>query len=197
MDPRYAERRRRIAEAVVTIVDRGGIEAASLRDVAAEAGVSLGGVQHYFRGKDEMMLFALEYVRERGEARVRERLGAIPASLPVAIVLREILVELLPTDERSAAGVRIATAFTTRALVAPLLADHLRHGYESLHRLLTLLIVRGKENGQISTDRDAESEAATLLALAEGLGVHVLVGHRPIPNAVAALDASLGRLCGD
>ena len=57
--------RRSIAEAVFRLAVARGADAVSMRDVAAEAGVSLGMVQHYFRSKDEMLLFALDHMRDR------------------------------------------------------------------------------------------------------------------------------------
>lgn len=192
----HAERRRRIAEALLTIIDTRGLEAVSLRDVAREAGVSLGAVQHYFRGKNQMVRFGLEYLSERGAARVRQRLGNTPDDLPVRTVLRDILTELLPLDAPRAAELRIATAFTARALVAPELADHLRQEYDSLRQLLARLVRRGQDRGEIPRDRDAEQAAAALLALAEGLGTHALVGHRDAAMALAVLEAQLDLLLG-
>ena len=58
-------RRHSIAEAVFRLAAARGADAVSLRDVAGEAGVSLGMVQHYFRSKDEMLLFALDHMRDR------------------------------------------------------------------------------------------------------------------------------------
>ena len=43
------ERRTRIADALMRVAADQGLEAVSLRHVAAEAGVSAGMVQHYFR----------------------------------------------------------------------------------------------------------------------------------------------------
>lgn len=57
------ERRTLIADALMRVAARQGLEAVSLRHVAAEAGVSPGMVQHYFRTKDEMMAFAMAVVR--------------------------------------------------------------------------------------------------------------------------------------
>jgi TetR/AcrR family transcriptional regulator, transcriptional repressor of bet genes len=42
----HEERRQEIAAAVVRLVTTRGIETASLRTVASEAGVSMGAVQH-------------------------------------------------------------------------------------------------------------------------------------------------------
>lgn len=78
----HQERRTLIADALMRVAADQGLEAVSLRHVAAEAGVSAGMVQHYFRTKDEMMAFAMAVVRERGQIRVTEalaRLGENPA----------------------------------------------------------------------------------------------------------------------
>ena len=48
-------RRKQLADAVMRLAATEGLEEVSLRHVAAEAGVSTGMVQHYFRTKDEMM----------------------------------------------------------------------------------------------------------------------------------------------
>ncbi|WP_220448475.1 TetR/AcrR family transcriptional regulator [Nonomuraea mesophila] len=101
-----------IAEAVLAIIDSRGLDGVSLRDVAAGAQVSLGAVQHYFRTKDEMLLFALNYISERGTDRVHQSLGQ--GEQPSRTVLRDILAELVPTDERRRTELRISTAFTAR-----------------------------------------------------------------------------------
>ena len=51
----HQERRTLIADALMRVAADQGLEAVSLRHVAAAAGVSSGMVQHYFRTKDEMM----------------------------------------------------------------------------------------------------------------------------------------------
>ena len=42
------ERRNRLAQAVWRVVRREGLERASVREVAREAGVSMGSLRHYF-----------------------------------------------------------------------------------------------------------------------------------------------------
>ena len=49
---------RHIGEAVLRLIAIRGLEAASLRNVAAEAGVSMGTVQDYFTSKQETLDFA-------------------------------------------------------------------------------------------------------------------------------------------
>ena len=50
-----AERREQLIEAAITVASRDGIEAATVRAVAAEAGVSLGVVHYCFQDKSELM----------------------------------------------------------------------------------------------------------------------------------------------
>ncbi|RBQ19115.1 TetR family transcriptional regulator [Spongiactinospora rosea] len=192
MGARHEERRRQIAEALLAIIDRHGLDAVSLRDVAAEAEVSLGAVQHYFRSKDEMLLFALDYISERGTERIQRNLGQ--GERPPRAIVRDILAELVPADDQRRAELRIATAFTARSLVSPNLADHLRTGYAALHDVLALLIRHAQDAGEMPAALDPERTAATLFALAEGLGTHVLIGHRDPQGALAILDEHLDRL---
>jgi AcrR family transcriptional regulator len=54
------ERARRIVATAMELAERGGFEAVRLRDVAAHAGVALGTVYRRFRGKQDLLLAALE-----------------------------------------------------------------------------------------------------------------------------------------
>lgn len=53
-------RRAQIIHAAVIVVARDGADRAKLKDVADEAGVSLGMVQHYFRTRDNLMAVAFQ-----------------------------------------------------------------------------------------------------------------------------------------
>ena len=63
--------RLRIVEAGVTAVAAHGVRAATIRLIAAEAGVSTGFITHYFAGKDELVEAVLELTNRRAAARVR------------------------------------------------------------------------------------------------------------------------------
>jgi AcrR family transcriptional regulator len=56
----YDERLNHILEAATEVIARDGYEKASMRAIAAAAGVSLAGLYHYFDGK-ERMLFLIEF----------------------------------------------------------------------------------------------------------------------------------------
>lgn len=178
------ERRRRIAEAVCSLADELGMDGVTLRDVASRADVSMGAVQRCFRTKDEMLLFALSHVGERVTERLRDGLGASPDTDDLAHAAAEIA--LLDDAHRSDA--RVWLAFVARAAVSPPLAQVLRHNYyEAIEVMFERLI------SALGTP-DAHSEARALLALADGLTTHVLVGHLSRTTAAEILRSHLDRL---
>ncbi len=95
-------RRHSIAEAVFRLAAARGADAVSLRDVAGEAGVSLGMVQHYFRSKDEMLLFALDHMRDGSPAGCGPVSGTWRTPGPVTSSARYSPSCCLPTRTREA-----------------------------------------------------------------------------------------------
>lgn len=70
-------RRRQIAQAVWRLATLGGLEDVTLRQVAAEAGVSPRLLQYYFGTRDQLLLGALEDLDKDAEQRARDRLTAL------------------------------------------------------------------------------------------------------------------------
>ena len=67
----HEERRRQIADALLRTAATRGLHAAGMREVAAEAGVSLRLVQYYFGTKEELMLFAMQQLAALNRATAR------------------------------------------------------------------------------------------------------------------------------
>jgi AcrR family transcriptional regulator len=183
----HNERRTRIAEALLRVAGERGLEAVSLRHVAAEAGVTSGMVQHYFRTKDEMMAFALQVVRERSEARLTAAAAALGPDPSPRQVLRTVVAGVLPADEPRRADGRVALAFLAYTAVRPEAAAPLRADTAQMLAFVAGQIRAGGPRAGI----DPDTAAVGLLALMEGLGVHLLGGHYGPETALAALDAHL------
>jgi TetR/AcrR family transcriptional regulator, transcriptional repressor of bet genes len=178
-------RRDRLSAVLLEVVAEGGLEAASIRAIAARAGVAIGTVQHYFPTKDDMLRHAYRRVGEDLGARAEERANAAPT--PKA-ALREVLLELLPIDARREAAVRISIAFAARALHAPALAAELRDDLAELHEAIAGILEAGGA-------QHPEREARLAVAVAGGLSEPLLFGDEAFTpaDAVAALDAHLDR----
>ncbi|MFE0178806.1 TetR/AcrR family transcriptional regulator [Streptomyces sp. NPDC059002] len=192
----YEDRRRRIATAVRLLIARSGMESVSLRDVAAEAQVSMGAVQRCFRTKDEMLLFALEDISQRVGDRAKARIEASDTPQSAATLLDRTLSALALVDAEDRTEAQVWGAFIAHAAVSDPLAAVLRETYAKLHELLVWLIGYGQDTGELRPDLDPATEARTLLALTDGLTSQVLVGHVTPDSARAVLRRQAERLAG-
>jgi AcrR family transcriptional regulator len=192
----HRERRTLIADALMRVAADHGLEAVSLRHVATEAGVSSGMVQHYFRTKDEMMTFALEVVSENIQARLMASVGDPERPRSPVGVVRALLAEMLPFDETRRIEGRVMLAFLAYAAGRPAVAEALRETTAQMHGYVADGIRAAQGAGEASADIDPVDAAAAMLALVEGLGLHVLGGHYDAGAALRAFDSYLGMLFG-
>ncbi|MGZ9935191.1 TetR/AcrR family transcriptional regulator [Streptomyces sp. NC-S4] len=189
----HESRRRLIAEAVCRLADERGLEGVTLRDVAARAQVSMGAVQRCFRTKEEMLVFALGYIGERIGERVGARLVRSPAqSAATALGLAATEISLLREEQRAEA--RVWLAFVAQAAVSEALAGTLRANYAALQEAFARLVAEAGGGADRTVPLDPRREARTLLALADGLTTHVLIGHLTPHEAHEVLHAHLAGL---
>ncbi|MFE7719067.1 TetR/AcrR family transcriptional regulator [Nocardia rhizosphaerihabitans] len=176
----HSSRRATISDAVLRLLARDGLEAISLRHVAAEAGVSPGQVQHYFPSKDAMMEFAASAIADRIAARISAA-GPDPD-------LHHILTALLPTDPDSAADTRTLIGYLAFASVRPQVAETLATNGRAF---------RDHIAGMLPDHPDPVTAANTLLALLDGLALHVTLSQLPAEAAhtllTTAIDEALTR----
>jgi AcrR family transcriptional regulator len=189
----HEERRQHIADAVCRLVGSQGLDAVTLRHVAAEAGVSMGRVQHYFATKDDMLLFAFHALGERVEQRIGASVAAVE-SPSARETLRALLMEMLPLDEHGRLEAPVWTAFLARAVVEPRLAAPLSEGGRQLTEFVGEQIRAAQRTGDAPSQLDPAREATALLAMMDGLMVHVLIGQVDTTAATATLDYHLGRI---
>lgn len=190
----HEQRRRQIAAALLRIASTRGLHSASMREVAAEAGVSLRLVQYYFHTKEELLLGALAQLGERLTARVERHIRAFGETTPRSVV-HGTLTAILPTDAEGLDLTRAYTGFYTLVFTDPELGA--RHGAEypdRIERLLAAQLSAAQAAGQVDATLDAGVAAAGLLALVNGLGSSVVGGQRDGQAALAVLTYHLDRL---
>ncbi|MEV0719982.1 TetR/AcrR family transcriptional regulator [Asanoa sp. NPDC050611] len=188
----HDQRRREIGAALLRIADTRGLQAASMREVAAEAGVSLRLVQYYFHTKDELLLAGLKYLGEELSARVERHIPRPPT--PRGVVAGT-LTAVLPTDAEGRRLTRTYAAYYALALAEPKLAQEHGATYpDLLERFLAGQLAKAQEDGQLDPGHEPATVAAGLLALTNGLGSSVLGGQRDGAAATAILNYHLDRL---
>ena len=190
----HGERRRELTAAMLRIASTRGLQAVSMREVAAEAGVSLRVVQYYFTDKKTLMLAGVTELAARLDRRVRERAAAIGTGLPPRTVLEVVLGSLLPTDEDSRADQLAWTAYYAAGLTDPGNAVDGRYAPDALEGWLTGVLMRAAEEGQVAGDRDPRVEVISLLAMTNGLVSGVLGRQCTAEEALAVVRYRLDRL---
>ncbi|MEO3794558.1 TetR/AcrR family transcriptional regulator [Nonomuraea sp. B10E15] len=188
----HEERRRQIADAVLAIVADRGLAAVSLSEVAAQAGISPGRVQHYFPAKRQLVEAAFERGNEQSSARIRRRVGQDLDAAEPRVVLVTVLTELIPHDPATEAHMRVRQSFHALAFAEEGIAARLRVLYDGFHRQMADLIRADQRAGRIAAAVDAGRSAPALVALAEGLAAYVLIDVVPAGAArervLAAVD---------
>ncbi|MER5496549.1 TetR/AcrR family transcriptional regulator [Streptomyces sp. NPDC002561] len=191
----HEERRRQITEALVRVAGRRGLHAVGMRDVAAEAGVSLRLVQYYFGTKEKLLLHGLQQLTDRFTARVGERLRACGADPGPRATAEALLLASLPTDEESRIFHLLYSAYailsvTDEALAAQPFIDN----PDAAEDALTGLLQRARDAGLTARDMNPRVEAVGLLAMSAGMGISILVGQRQPESATEVLRHHLDRI---
>ena len=183
----HESRRRELADALWRVAARDGLQAATIRSVAAESGWSSGALRHYFPSKGDMLLFAVDH--SIGE--VRERIGRLCRTGLAAP--RSLLEELLPLDERRRVESEVWFVLAVRSQTDPELRDR-RREVDGLIRDA----VRGVVRGLLAPHRDTDVETLRLHALLDGLVVQAIARPPALTPAEARtiLDAHLSELGG-
>lgn len=198
----HAQRRRAIAHAVWSVIATRGFDAVSLREVAAEAGISMGLVQHYFPTKDAMILHACEaiaeaaYERAVGAAAADDR-GDLPitsAGTTSRQMVRSVLLIGIPRTDVQRTGASVWFAFLTKAAVWPELAAVVRRQLDDGQAFLTSVLREAHAAGALRHDVDPAAEAVALLALADGLVLRVMVGSLLPEAATDVVDDRIDEL---
>jgi AcrR family transcriptional regulator len=156
------QRREELAAALWRLVRRDGIEAASLRRVATEAGWSTGSLRHYFATQSELLAFAMELVVQR----VTGRVGRLWPSDDPRETAERLLHEVLPLDGERHAEMQVWLAFTARSLVEPELRELRDRAHAGL-RALCATAVELLGGGAADAER--------VHALIDGLALHAVL----------------------
>jgi len=164
------QRRQDVVAAVCRVILRDGLDRASVRQVAAEAELSMGSLRHYFATQADLMAFTLRAVI----AGVDKRISALPDSPDPLSRAVLVLAELLPLDEERLTEHRIWLAFTARAMVDPDLAALCDEGRTALRDGCRSLL-------EPLTTGNLDRETDRLHALVDGLAIHAALHPESYP----------------
>ncbi|GAA0622635.1 TetR/AcrR family transcriptional regulator [Kutzneria viridogrisea] len=173
------QRRDEVAAALWRVAYRDGWSAVSLRRVAAEAGLSLGSVQHYFAGTDDLLNYAVGGVLDALDDQLVGQLTTLADPQHAQSTVRRVLQSMIPgaaegSDPSSAPvpdnvwQIQVMAWLTVvgRAAQNPEMSARLSAGSDRLAQVIAAAIRMSAPRHSLD---DAQRDARGLLSLVEGL----------------------------
>ena len=165
------DRRVKVSQAAWRVIVREGLDRTSIRAIAQEMSCTTGVVTHYFRNKQELILFALHQVTERLKILMEQ--GVAHRSGCDRLVA--MLSSFLPIDRERQEILRVWVAFLGYAVGREsLMLDHQRSAGELRQVIIQELVALQKQK-LIRSDIKPEIEANILLALVNGISLDTLI----------------------
>jgi AcrR family transcriptional regulator len=164
---RDPQSRTRIIDAAQRTIADLGVKGATVRAIAAEAGVSTGYVMHYFEDKDVLARAVLDHTNAQAAARVLAA-GRGKRGLEALVAAIEALLPLT-TERRTVWQVWVAFWNQARSEDWPAAALTLARG--GLAAILAQSFKEAVEDGELPEGLDLQYEGERLTTLAAGLGL--------------------------
>ncbi|MFC4059016.1 TetR/AcrR family transcriptional regulator [Planomonospora corallina] len=186
----HARRRDELVRAVWEVISREGIEGATVRKVAEAAGVSVGGLRHYFDNQRGLLAFAAHAIGRNVAARIA---GHLHADLPGLERAQLMLEELLPLDDDRRVEVDVWLACLVRSRVDESLAELHGTGWTGERHICRLAVASchaapPPELGQELADAGLERQAVRLHVFMDGLTLQTATyPHDFTPQGIRAI----------
>ena len=164
---RNPEARTRIVEAAWRSVAAEGVHGATMRGIAAEAGVTTGFVTHYFDDKEALLA---EVVRHN-LLRARDRVLAAIGEQRGLVALEGAVEAMLPIDADRRLEWQVGVACWGPTAPGERAAEELRGGWRFLQHQLAALLEQAVEDGDLQGTDDIPYEAGRLVTLIAGVGM--------------------------
>lgn len=176
----HHQRREEIAHAFGRVIRREGLGGASVRVVAAEAGLSPGAMRHYFDRQEGLARFAFGAVASAVSRRIYASLDRYEGLDAVRVIE-----EAMPLDDH-----RLEEYFVWRALVVHRVDDPgieriTRAGYAGMDKLSRHVL------REVGVSRPSAAQVRELHALVDGLSAHLAL----YPDIVTARMARRSLRC--
>lgn len=167
----YDDRRIEVAKAAWQVIIREGLDRTSMRAIAQELGSSTGVVTHYFRDKEDLILFALGLVFEN----VASEMKACVKGQQGIDRLEQMIFVALPLDLIDRDDWKVWIAFLGYSIGREHLIQEHRKRYDLLRQIISQELADLQSTNLIRADLDLTLEANALVALVDGIGAGVVI----------------------
>jgi len=188
----HAERRREVLDATWRVIGRDGLDAATVRRIASEAGYSIGVLAHYFEDKDDILVSA----HQLAFARARQRILDATQDLTGLAALRSAVLEALPLDAERYLEAQVDVSFLGQTVGNAHLREVRSESNAGSRLLWSSFVVQAQEAGEVLASEDPDLVVDEILALVESLSIQALINpERTSPeHQLLLVDRLLSRI---
>lgn len=185
----HEARRRDVSEAVWRVLAAHGFGGLTMRAVAAELDATTGLLTHYFPTKRDLVVYALDLLELRSDARLRRAAGKGMSAV------RAALLDVLPLTDEATVSNRIWVSSWDIALADPELSADYAGKYARSRDKLRDLVAAAQQLGELPAG-DAARVAAGIQSFVLGLVVQALLDPEAFPphRQIKLLDDHLATL---
>ncbi|MCP5193881.1 MAG: TetR/AcrR family transcriptional regulator [Pseudomonadales bacterium] len=166
----HEARRQELYAVAAALIANGGMEAATIRDIAQASGYSKGVVEHYFENKDELISGALAWVNQQYEQRVEK----VTAGFSGLEALRKRMKATLPLDKTVRNEWKVRLVFWSLAGIHPELRKAQEQRFQKALDFFERDIADAIRMGEISSEENSADRARRLLNMTTGISTAAL-----------------------
>lgn len=187
----HQNKKQSIAEAAWRVVLKHGWEGMTVRNIAKEAGLSLGSLRYYFSTQEELYRYAKELVHKRLAERIDE---IFKEDISPKVKIIRVLLELIPVGGE-------LTLETEARLIFKLHLRHEEKGFDMQQDSVYAAVKNVMSNlvllNLLNREADLNLETERLYALMDGMALDAMLRKREgkIEMAQKMIIAHLNSIC--
>lgn len=161
----HQARRQEISGIAARLIAAGGMEAATIREIARSSGYSKGVIEHYFDNKDELINGAVEWTNQRYELRVIKMIQ----NLTGIAALRKRITATLPMSREIRNEWKVRLVFWSAAAANDVLRKQQAKRFTKAVELFSQDINAAIEQGELPTADNVPEMARRLFTATIGI----------------------------
>ena len=161
----HDHRRKQIAMLTLEVMRAVGIENASIRGIAQRGGISMGVLTHYFKTKDDLVVFTFRWLADQSYSELDKLIATCAPGLPS---LETAINAMFPKASEPAA-LALWMSLWDRAVRNPLFAREHRDYYRRWRKYITRFLGEAIELEQVPADLNVGTATDLIIAAADGL----------------------------
>jgi AcrR family transcriptional regulator len=187
--------RERILLAARQVFGARGYQAATIEEIADEAGLSNGAIYYNFASKEELFMALLDARMEERLAHVRQTLAIDAQPGTFLRVLEREALDISRTFKESREWRLLMLEFVGYAARNPKFGERLRAHQRELHAAVVEILEQHAQAPGITASMPIDGLATTITALLDGLAIEELTNPGAVPDELFG-QAIVGLLSG-